>query len=63
MSKTHTQIVEEVEDLLEIENKILLKEKLVKILEENDKLKIRIIELYVIETNIDALFLLLFTFD
>ena len=61
MSKTHTQIVEEVEDLLEIENKILLKEKLVKILEENDKLKTRIIELesslddeqiYVIETDI-----------
>ena len=61
MSKTHTQIVEEVDDLLEIENKILLKEKLVKILEENDKLKTRIIELesslddeqiYVIETDI-----------
>ena len=61
MSKTQAEIMEEVDDLLEIENKILLKEKLVKIMEENDKLKTRIIELesslddeqiYVIETDI-----------
>ena len=61
MSKTHSQIVEEVDDLLKIEDEIVLKEKLVKIIEENDKLKSRIIELesslddgqtYVIETDI-----------
>ena len=61
MSKTHSQIVEEVDNLLKIEDEIVLKEKLVKIIEENDKLKSRIIELesslddgqtYVIETDI-----------